>query len=42
MKDNELERNENFQIKLYEPSGGARIGRVNRTTITIAEVFGKI
>merc|ERR1719189_509953 len=31
----EFEKDENFEIELYEPEGGAKLGKVNRTAVTI-------
>merc|ERR1711936_562410 len=33
--DMEFEKDENFEIELFEPEGGAKIGKVNRTAVTI-------
>ena len=29
------EKDEHFEIELFDPTGGARIGRINRTAVTI-------
>ena len=31
----EFKKNEHFEIELYEPEGGANLGKVNRSTVTI-------
>ena len=31
----EFEKDENFEIELYEPEGGAKLGKINRTAVTI-------
>ena len=33
--DMEFEKDENFEIELYEPEGGAKLGKINRTAVTI-------
>merc|ERR1711963_975824 len=33
--DMEFEKDENFEIELFEPEGGAKIGKINRTAVTI-------
>ena len=40
--DGEFKSDEHFQVMLFEPYGGAEIGSVNRTTITITEDDGNI
>ena len=37
----EFEKDENFEIELYDPEGGATIGKVNRTAVTITNDDGK-
>ena len=34
-------RDENFEIELFDPEGGAKIGKVNRTAVTITNDDGK-
>ena len=31
----EFEKDENFEVELYEPTGGAKLGKVCRTAVTI-------
>ena len=38
----EFENNKGFQIKLFDPTGGAIIGIANQITINITEDDGKI
>lgn len=33
--DYQFERDENFEIELFEPEGGAKLGKINRTAVTI-------
>jgi solute carrier family 8 (sodium/calcium exchanger) len=33
--DMEFEKDENFEIELFEPEGGAKLGKINRTAVTI-------
>ena len=33
--DMEFEKDKNFEIELYEPEGGAKLGKINRTAVTI-------
>jgi solute carrier family 8 (sodium/calcium exchanger) len=35
VNDMEFEKDENFEIELFEPSGGAKLGKLNRTAVTI-------
>jgi solute carrier family 8 (sodium/calcium exchanger) len=35
VNDMEFEKDENFEIELFDPSGGAKIGKINRTAVTI-------
>ena len=37
----EFEKDENFELELFEPEGGAKIGKVNRTAVTITNDDGK-
>ena len=37
----EFEKDENFEIELFDPEGGATIGKVNRTAVTITNDDGK-
>lgn len=37
----EPEKDEHFEIELLEPSGGAKIGNINRIAITITNDDGK-
>ena len=39
--DMEFEKDENFEIELFDPEGGATIGKVNRTAVTITNDDGK-
>ena len=39
--DMEFEKDENFEIELFDPEGGAKIGKVNRTAVTITNDDGK-
>ena len=40
--DYQFERDENFEIELFEPEGGAKLGKINRTAVTITNDDGKI
>eukprot|EP00095_Tigriopus_kingsejongensis_P006604 snap_masked-scaffold634_size121673-processed-gene-0.12 protein:Tk06604 transcript:snap_masked-scaffold634_size121673-processed-gene-0.12-mRNA-1 annotation:"hypothetical protein DAPPUDRAFT_328233" len=33
--DMDFEKDENFEVEIFDPSGGAKIGRINRTAVTI-------
>ncbi len=33
--DYEFEKDENFELELFDPDGGAKVGKVNRTAVTI-------
>ena len=33
--DYEFEKDESFEIELFEPTGGAKLGKINRTAVTI-------
>ena len=35
------EKDEHFEIELFDPSGGAKIGQINRTAVTITNDDGK-
>lgn len=35
VNDLTFERDENFEIELFEPEGGAKLGKINRTAVTI-------
>jgi solute carrier family 8 (sodium/calcium exchanger) len=35
MDDLEAEKNESFAVELYEPTGGAQLGKHTRTVVTI-------
>jgi len=35
VNDMEYEKDENFELELYEPEGGAKLGKINRTAVTI-------
>ena len=35
VNDMEFEKDENFEVELYDPTGGAKVGKINRTAITI-------
>lgn len=41
MNEMEFEKDENFELELYEPQGGATIGALNRTAVTITNDDGK-
>ena len=36
----EFEKDENFEIELFDPEGGAKIGKVSRTAVTITNDDG--
>ena len=36
----EFEKDENFEIELFDAEGGAKIGKVNRTAVTITNDDG--
>ena len=36
----EFEKDENFEIELYDATGGSKVGRVNRTAVTITNDDG--
>lgn len=35
------EKDEHFEIELYDPEGGAKLGQINRTAVTITNDDGK-
>lgn len=35
VNDMEFEKDENFELELFDPEGGAKIGKINRTAVTI-------
>lgn len=39
--DMDPEKDECFEIELFDPSGGARIGNINRVAVTITNDDGK-
>ena len=39
--DMEFEKDENFEIELYEANGGAKIGKINKTAVTITNDDGR-
>jgi len=41
VNDMEFEKDENFEVELFEPQGGAKLGKVCRTAITITNDDGK-
>ena len=41
VNDMEFEKDENFEIELFDPEGGAKIGKVSRTAVTITNDDGK-
>ena len=41
VNDMEFEKDENFEIELFDPTDGAKVGRVNRTAVTITNDDGK-
>ena len=38
--DMEFEKDENFELELFEPEGGANLGKINRTAVTITNDDG--
>lgn len=38
----EPEKDEHFEIELFEPSGGAKLGNINRIAVTITNDDGKV
>ena len=41
INDMEFEKDENFEVELFEPSGGAKVGKINRTAVTITNDDGE-
>lgn len=41
VNDMEFEKDESFEIELFEPQGGAKLGKLNRTAVTITNDDGK-
>ena len=39
--DMEFEKDENFELELFDPSPGAKIGKINRTAVTITNDDGE-
>jgi len=37
----EFEKDENFEVELFDPEFGSKIGKVNRTVVTITNDDGK-
>ena len=37
----EFEKDENFEIELFDATDGSKVGRVNRTAVTITNDDGK-
>lgn len=35
------EKDEHFEIELYDPEGGAKLGQINRTAVTITNDDGR-
>ena len=42
VNDMEFEKDENFEIEIFEPQGGAKLGKISRTAVTITNDDGKI
>lgn len=42
MNDLNPEKDEHFEIELYEPEGGAKVGQINRTAVTIINDDSKL
>jgi len=40
VNDMEFEKDENFEVELFNPEFGSKIGKVNRTVITITNDDG--
>lgn len=36
------EKDEHFEIELFDPTGGAKLGQINRTAVTITNDDGEI
>ena len=41
VNDMEFEKDENFEVELFEATGGAKVGKINRTAVTITNDDGK-
>ncbi len=41
VNDMEFEKDENFEIELFDPEGGAKIGKLSRTAVTITNDDGE-
>lgn len=41
VNDMEFEKDENFEIELFDATGGSKVGKVNRTAVTITNDDGK-
>jgi hypothetical protein len=41
VNDMEFEKDENFEVELFDPEGGAKIGKVCRTAVTITNDDGE-
>ena len=41
VNDMEFEKDENFEIELFDATDGAKVGRVNRTAVTITNDDGE-
>jgi solute carrier family 8 (sodium/calcium exchanger) len=41
MNDLEAEKDESFAVELYEPTGGAQLGKHTKTVVTIINDDGK-
>ena len=41
MNDFDFEKNEHFELELFDATGGASVGRLNKTTVTIVNDDGK-
>ena len=37
----EFEKDENFEVELFDPEGGAKIGKMSRTAVTITNDDGE-
>ena len=42
MQDGELEQNKLFEIEIFEPEGGAKLGKANRADVTITNDDSKV
>lgn len=36
------EKDEHFEIELFDPEGGAKLGQINRTAVTITNDDGEL